>query len=154
MSRKCCLKNNYNFQSFFCKQCLCGIRIWNKEWIAFVELRQSRGVKRGKILQREYLRMQVKGTLRCVIAILLDKGRELNVDLLLLTSLYHQALHRREMKSHADPQVFSLPLSLFLLSSPFLSFSFSLTGSFRRQSKLSLQILRRLGTITSRRTVW
>lgn len=74
--------------------------------------------------------MQVKGTLRCVIAVLLDKGRELNVDLLLLTSLYHPALHRREMKSHADPQV--------------------LARSFRRQSKLSLQILRRLGTITSR----
>lgn len=69
--------------------------------------------------------MQVKGTLRCVIAVLLDKGRELNVDLLLLTSLYHPALHRREMKSHADPQVPA--------------------GSFRRQSKLSLQILRRLG---------
>lgn len=62
----------------------------------------SRG---GKFSGAQYLRMQVKGTLRCVIAVLLDKGRELNVDLLLLTSLYHQALHRREMKSHADPQV-------------------------------------------------
>lgn len=92
----------------------------------------SRG---GKFSGAQYLRMQVKGTLRCVIAVLLDKGRELNVDLLLLTSLYHQALHRREMKSHADPQV-------------------PAEGSFLRQSKLSLQILRRLETITSRRTVW
>jgi len=94
---------------------------------------ETRGVKGGKIPRRRYLRMQVKGTLRCVIAVLLDKGRELNADLLLLTSLYHQALHRREMKSHADPQV--------------------LAGSFRGQSKLSLQLLRRLRTITSRRIV-